>query len=43
MRKTLLMNKPGYLDVSILGLSTTVMYEFLYDYVKPKYDENTKL
>ena len=37
------MNKPGYLDVSILSLSTTVMYEFLYDYVKSKYDENTKL
>ena len=43
MRKTLLMNKPGYLGVSILDLSKTVIYEFLYDYVKPKYDENTKL
>ena len=43
MRKTLFMNKPGYLGVSILDLSKTVIYEFLFDYVKPKYDENTKV
>ena len=44
MRKTLiLMNKPVYLGLSILDLSKTVMYEFLYDYVKPKYDQNPKL
>ena len=34
------MNKPVYLGLSILDLS---MYEFWYDYVKPKYDEKEKL
>ena len=43
MRKTqILMNKPLYLGLSILDLSKTVMYEFWYDYVKPKYGENEK-
>ena len=38
MRKTqMLMNKPVYLGFSILDVSKTVMYEFRYDYVKPKY------
>ena len=44
MRKTqILMNKSVYLGLSKLNLSKTVMYEFRYDYVKPKYDENAKL
>ena len=44
LRKTqILMNKPVYLGLSILDLSKTVMYEFWYDYVKPKYGENGKL
>ena len=30
------MNKPAYLVLSILDLRKTVMYEFWYDYVKPK-------
>ena len=43
MRKTqILMSKPGYFGLSILGLSKTVMYEFWYNYVKPKYGENAK-
>ena len=37
------MNKPVYLGLSILDLSKTVMYEFWYDYLKPKYSENAKL
>ena len=37
------MNKPVYLGLSILDLSKTVMYEFWYDHVKPKYGENAKL
>ena len=44
MRKPqILMNKPVYLGLSILDLSITVMYEFWYDYVKPKYGKKAKL
>ena len=32
-----------YLGSSILDLNKTVMYEFLYNYVKPKYGENANL
>ena len=31
------MNKPIYLDISILDVSKTLMYEFSYDYIKPIY------
>ena len=37
------MNEPVYLGLSILDLSKTVMYEFWYDYLKPKYGENLKI
>ena len=37
------MNKPVNLGLSILDLSKTVMYEFWYDYVKPKYGEYAEL
>ena len=41
MKKTqIFMNKPVYLGLSILELSKIVMYEFLYDYTKPKYEKN---
>ena len=37
MRKTKVkMNKPVYLGLSILEISKTLMYEFWYDYIKPK-------
>ena len=39
----MIMNKPVYLALSVLDLNKTVLYEFWYDYVKPKYDENVKL
>ena len=43
MRKTqILMNMLIYLRLSVLDLSKTVIYEFRYDYVKPKYCENAK-
>ena len=37
------MNKPMYLGLSILEISKMLMYEFWYDYVKPKYGDNVKL
>ena len=37
------MNKPIYLGLSILEISKILMYEFWYDYVKPKYNDNVKL
>ena len=37
------MNKPVYLGLSILELSKILMYEFWYNYVKPKYGERSKL
>ena len=37
MKKTqILMNNQVYLGLSILDLGKTVMYEFWYDYLKPK-------
>ena len=37
------MNKPIYLGLSILEISKILMYEFWYDYMKPKYDNDVKL
>ena len=43
MKKTeILINKPVCLELSILELSKILMYEFWYDYVKPKYVEKAK-
>ena len=35
--------KPIYLGSSILEISKILMYEFWYDYMKPKYNDNVKL
>ena len=44
MKKTKVkMNKPVYLGMSILDISKMLMYEFWYDYVKPKYKDKAKL
>ena len=44
MKKTKVkMNKPVYLGLSILEISKTFMYEFWYDYIKPRYQNNAKL
>ncbi len=42
-RNKVVMNKPVYLGFAILDLSKTVMYEFHYDYIKPKYGGASKL
>ena len=36
------MNNPVYLGFSILKINKTLMYEFWYDYIKPKYQINAK-
>ena len=36
-------SKSGYLGLSILEISKTLMHEFWYDYIKPKYQNNAKL
>ena len=44
MKKTKVkMNKPIYLELSILEISKILMYEFWYDYMKPRYNDNVRL
>ena len=44
MKKTKVkMNKPVYIGMAILDISKTLMYEFWYEYIKPKYKDNAKL
>ena len=44
MKKTeVKMNKPIYLGQGILDISKTLMYEFQYNYIKPKYKDKTRL
>ena len=44
MKKTKVkMNKPVHLGMSILDISKTLMFDFWYDYVKPKYKDKVQL
>ena len=44
MKKTeVKINKPIYLGQVILDISKTLMYEFWYDYINPKYKDKTRL
>ena len=44
MKKTKIhMNKPVYVGQAVLDISKTLMYEFWYDYIIPKYDDKVRL
>ena len=44
MKKTkVYMNKPIYIGQSVLDISKTLMYEFYYNYLKPKHGDKVKL
>ena len=44
MKKTAVkMNKSIYLGISVFDISKMLMYEFWYDYIKPKYQDKAKL
>ena len=44
MKKTeVKMNKPIYLGLSVLDISKLALYEYWYDYVKPKYGDKAKM
>ena len=36
------MNQPVYLRLTIQDMSKVVMYDYWYDYTKPKYGDNAK-
>ena len=41
-RTKLVLNKPIYLGMSILDISKNLMYDFHYNYIKPKYGDATR-
>ena len=40
---TLMLNRPAFAVMFILELSRVLMYEFLYNYIKNKYGNNSRL
>lgn len=42
-KSSILMNKPLIVGMCVLELSKVLMYQFLYNYLKPKYQQNVKL
>ena len=43
LKRALKLNKPGYIGMCILESSKILMYEFHHDYIKNRYDNNSKL
>ena len=39
----IIMTKPLYLGMTLLDISKTLMYEFWYDYISPKYGDRVKV
>ena len=42
-KTSIYMDKPKYLGMAILDVSKTLMYDFYYGYIKPKYGDKVKL
>ena len=42
-KTSIYMNKPKYLGMTILDISKTLMYDFYYGYIKPKYGDKVRL
>ena len=43
VKKNITLNKPIYVGVAVLDLSKLHMYQFHYDYIKPKYEDKATL